>query len=384
MAQVKKAIRPSKSDEVIEVTGVSENGIESVEILENPAEDSAIETDTPEIVNEETTNVEEFKNGGIVKASDGSELTDEYRNKALRRAQILTDTHFADTLGNIFGQYYDANSWLHRLDPRTKLLSLLFLVITLFIINNVYVLLGFTALLLILILTTKTPFNKFLKSINMMTYILIFTFIMQILTIHKGEVLADYNFTLTFLNLGIIILVLALWFILSKYVKSFKLPIFIMLVFGAFVVQYYLTISPIIINYNIKIYEEGLIEASLITLRIICFLFLSSLLTLTTKPTEINCGLDSLLKPLRNLGINTGAFSMMISVTLRFIPTLILEADKVLKSQASRGADFKEVNFIDNLMVDILPYSLTKISGSKVADSELDKYRATFLTNILK
>ena len=247
----------------------------------------------------------------------------------------------------IFGQYYDANSWLHRLDPRTKLLSLLFLVITLFIINNVYVLLGFTILLLILILTTKTPFNKFLKSINMMTYILIFTFIMQILTIHKGEVLADYNFTLTFLNLGIIILVLALWFILSKYVKSFKLPIFIMLVFGAFVVQYYLTISPIIANYNIKIYEEGLIEASLITLRIICFLFLSSLLTLTTKPTEINCGLDSLLKPLRNLGINTGAFSMMISVTLRFIPTLILEADKVLKSQASRGADFKEVNFIN-------------------------------------
>ena len=60
----------------------------------------------------------------------------------------------------IFGQYYDANSWLHRLDPRTKLLSLLFLVITLFIINNVYVLLGFTILLLILILTTKKPLQS--------------------------------------------------------------------------------------------------------------------------------------------------------------------------------------------------------------------------------
>ena len=114
MAQVKKAIRPSKSDEVIEVTGVSENGIESVEILENPIEDSAIEIDTPEIVNEETTNVEEFKNGGIVKASAGSELTDEYRNKALRRAQILTDTHFADTLGNIYGQYYDTKEFVNK------------------------------------------------------------------------------------------------------------------------------------------------------------------------------------------------------------------------------------------------------------------------------
>ena len=72
----------------------------------------------------------------------------------------------------------------------------------------------------------------------------------------------------------------------------------------------------------------------------------SSLLTLTTKPTQINCALDRLLKPLRILGLNTGAFAMIISVTLRFIPTLIQEAGKILKAQASRGADFDDVNLI--------------------------------------
>ena len=246
----------------------------------------------------------------------------------------------------IFGQYYDANSWLHRLDPRTKLVSLLLMVITLFVLENIYILLGFTVLLLVLILTTKTPFNKFLKSINMMTYILIFTFMMQILSNHNGKLIADYSFTLNILNLSIIVGVLVLWFIFGKYVKGFKLPIFIGLIVGAFVLQYYLITSPVIVNYNIKIYEEGFTEALLITVRIICFLFLSSLLTLTTKPTEINCALDNLLKPLRLIGVPTGAFCMMISVTLRYIPTLILEADKVLKSQASRGADFKEVNLI--------------------------------------
>lgn len=244
----------------------------------------------------------------------------------------------------IFGQYYDSNSWLHHLDPRTKIVSLLFLISSLFIIDNPFVLLSFTLFLLALIFTTKTPIKKFFQSINMMTYIIIFTFVMQTLTIHDGDLLGDYNLSLTIINLIIILVVLILWFGLSKYVKSFKLPIFISLIILIFFVQYYIKFSPTILSYNIKIYSGGLAEASLIALRIICFLFLSSLLTLSTKPTEINYALDSLLKPLSKLKINTGTFTMMISVTLRFVPTLILEADKVLKSQASRGADFKEIN----------------------------------------
>jgi energy-coupling factor transport system permease protein len=249
----------------------------------------------------------------------------------------------------IFGQYYDSNSWLHRIDPRTKLVSLFLSILFLFIINNIYVLLGYTALLLVLIMTTKTPINKFFKSINMMTYIMIFTFVFQVLSDTRGDMLCNWDFNLTVLNLAIIVVVLALWIIFGKYVKAFKLPVFIALVIGLFTVQYFVNITPNIVSYNIKIYEKGLIEASFIVLRIINFLFLSSLLTLTTKPTEINNGLDKLLKPLNKIGIPTASFSMMISVTLRYIPTLIHEADIVLKSQASRGADFKEVNFFSKV-----------------------------------
>lgn len=249
----------------------------------------------------------------------------------------------------VFGQYYDSNSWLHRLDPRTKLISLLALVISLFIINNIYVMLGFTLFLFIVICTTKTPINKFFKSIKMTSYILIFTFIIQLIAKKEGQLLASYDFDLNILNLGIIVTVLVLWIFLSKYIKKFKITLFILLIMSLFILQYYVHISPNITWYNVKIYEEGLIEALFIVIRIIDFLFISSLLTLTTKPTEINNGLDSLLKPLKKIGLNTSVFTMIIAITLRFIPTLILETEKILKAQASRGADFKEVNLISKI-----------------------------------
>ena len=249
----------------------------------------------------------------------------------------------------IFGQYYDSDSWLHRLDPRTKILSLISFVVFLFVIDNIFILLGFTLFLLLLILTTKTPINRFFKSIRMMSYILIFTFIFQNVFAEPGQLLHSFNFNLTVLNLLIIIVALTLWFFLSKYIKYFKPTLFVALLISLFVLQYYVDITPLIANYNISIYKESLFESLFIVIRIIDFLFISSLLTLTTKPTEINCALDNLLRPLKRHGINTGVFSMTISVTLRFIPTLLLEADKVLKSQASRGADFKEISLIQKV-----------------------------------
>ena len=181
----------------------------------------------------------------------------------------------------IFGQFYETDSLIHKLDPRVKLIGLLILSISLFVIDNIFVLLGLTAFLLVLILLTNTPINKFFKSIRMMSYLMIFTFIVQILVKQDGVLLADYTFNLNVLNSGIILLVAILWFSFSKYIKVFKITLFIALILGAFVLQYYLTISPNIAIYNIKIYEGGLTEASLIVIRIIDFLFISSLLTLT-------------------------------------------------------------------------------------------------------
>ena len=104
-----------------------------------------------------------------------------------------------------------------------------------------------------------------------------------------------------------------------------------------------------IVSYEIKIYEGAVFDASFISLRIIILLLSSSLLTLTTKPTELNIGLESLLKPLKLLKVNVAVFSMMVSIALRYIPTLINEANKILKAQASRGVDFKESKLKDKI-----------------------------------
>lgn len=250
----------------------------------------------------------------------------------------------------VFGQYYQSNSWIHRLDPRTKLLSVILLMVALFVVKNLYILLGFMLFVFLIIATTKIPFMKFLKSIKMMTLVLIITFFLQVIFRKDGELLVTFNFHLTYLNLGIIVVSLVLWLLFSKHIRYFKSLIFILFIGGLFVLQYYLNKGPLLVDYKIDIYSSGLTMASYIVLRIITLLLLSSLLTFSTKPTELNLALDYLLKPLKKLKINTSTFTMMVSIALRFIPTLILETDKVLKAQASRGADFKEGKLTKRVM----------------------------------
>ena len=247
----------------------------------------------------------------------------------------------------IFGQYYQTDSWLHKLDPRVKLVSLLGLIVSLFIINNIYVLLGFFTMLFVVVFTTKVPMNKFLKSIKTMTFILVLTFIFQIIFHPKGELIKSLDFYLSYLNLGIIIVSVTLWIFFSKYIKNFRSVCMILLVIGLFVLQHYFNFGPLITTYKIDFYDGSIIEASFVTIRIIALLFISSLLTLTTTPTEINNGLEKLLAPLKKIGINASSFTMVIAIALRFIPNLILEAQKVLKAQSSRGADFKDGNLIN-------------------------------------
>ena len=246
----------------------------------------------------------------------------------------------------IFGQYYDADSFLHRLDPRVKVIGVLMLFISLFFINNLGVLLGLTALLLILILCSKIPFAKYTKSISTMSSIMLFTFVMQIITYQNGDSISKLDFNLTVFNILVIIVSLVLWFLFSKRIKYFKTTCFVILLGLLFWLQTWKDFSPLITLYSINITKKGLTEASFFVIRFMDFLFLSSVLTLTTKPTQINCALDKLLKPFKKLGLNTGAFAMIIAVALKFIPTLLLEAQKILKAQASRGADFMEANLL--------------------------------------
>jgi energy-coupling factor transport system permease protein len=92
----------------------------------------------------------------------------------------------------------------------------------------------------------------------------------------------------------------------------------------------------------VNVYSEGVIFAGFLIMRILILISLSSLLTLTTKPTDLNNGLEEVMKPLKKIKVPTEEISMMISIALRFIPTLLDEANKIMKAQASRGVDFQE------------------------------------------
>ncbi len=242
----------------------------------------------------------------------------------------------------VFGQYYPINSWVHRLDPRAKLLSVLILMISVFLIDSIYILLGFLGILFIIVISTRIPIGKFINSFKMMSFVLVLTFIIQILFRKDGDLLITFNFQLTYFSLMIIVVTLLLWLLVSKYIKYFKLLIFLIVLGGLMALQYYTNIWGHIVSYHIDIYSRGLVMGSYVVLRLLGVLVISSLLTFSTKPTELNNGLDRLLSPLKKIGIKISILSMMISIALRFIPTLSLEADKILKAQASRGADFKE------------------------------------------
>ena len=246
----------------------------------------------------------------------------------------------------VFGQYYNSNSWIHRLDPRCKLVSLIILMVSLFMVNNLYALIGMFLFTLILVITSKVPIGKFLSSLKMIMMLLLFTTLFQVVFNQTGDLLHIFTFELDLVILIGIIALVAIYILLGKVLKKFRFIQLIICLLIAFYIQTDkvagLIDAPLIVNYEIKIYSEGLFGSARVIVRIITLLVLSSLLTLSTKPTELNNGLEKLLSPLTLLKVNVSVFTMMISIALRFIPTLINEADKILKAQASRGVDFNE------------------------------------------
>ena len=100
---------------------------------------------------------------------------------------------------------------------------------------------------------------------------------------------------------------------------------------------------------GVKNYDSGLITGSFLVLRVFVIIIASTTLTLTTKPTDLTNAIEWYLKPLEALKIKTSIFAMMISIALRFIPTLFNETNKILKAQASRGVDFKEGSLFEQI-----------------------------------
>jgi len=241
----------------------------------------------------------------------------------------------------VFGQYYNTTSFIHRLDPRTKIIGIIVLIIALFLLTDIIPLLIASGVVVTLVLSTKIPLGNFLRSLKMITVLLFMTVVFQVL-FNQGNEFIPLNFSLNILNFVLIIILWVLFFLSKKIIRKHRFLLFLLILVGSFYLQTLTIRSSTLINYTLKIYKKGITTSVVVILRIVSLIFISSILSLTTKPTDLNNGLEKLAKPLKFIGVKVSILTMMISIALRFIPTLISEANKILKAQASRGVDFKE------------------------------------------
>ena len=274
------------------------------------------------------------------------------------------------------GQFVNTNSIIHKIDARIKIIGTILLMITIFIIptNNFYLLGLLLLFALILVFLTKVQLSKFMRSLKSILFLLVFAFVFQVFFRNEGTILYTHYFKFTWTNIAIALLISVLYILFRKRLP-FKFICFLLI---TTLVIYILGIpmyGNLLNSKEIKlnIYAEGLISGSFIILRVLTLIVFSTILTLTTKPTELNNAIESLLSPLELLHIKTSVFAMMVSIALRFIPTLFLEADKILKAQASRGVDFNEGNLkskisqIISLLVPMFVVSFKKADELAIA-----------------
>lgn len=185
------------------------------------------------------------------------------------------------------GQYFPANSILHRLDARFKLVSLLLLLIGIFIFDTQVDYIIWCVLVFGLMCISKIPIKMFFSSIKPIIWIILFTFVLHLFT-GSGEPLIS---------------------------------------FGSFGITW-----------------DGIAQGSFVCLRLLLLMFTASLLTFTTQPLVLSDALEDLMSPLKKIGVPAHELAMMMTIALRFIPTLLEETDKIMKAQKSRGADFTTGN----------------------------------------
>jgi energy-coupling factor transport system permease protein len=252
------------------------------------------------------------------------------------------------------GQYIPGDSWLHKLDPRIKLFSLVLMLVATFIIPvsaNIIPLISMVSILVIIIaltISTKIPMRKVLNGLKPIVFLLTFTFVIQLFYVKSGNLVFDpIEMYISLSSIVGIILFILFYNFTKKYIK-FRILYFFFAVFMIFFIQALLPYIPLT-SYTFEVYDQGLLRAGFIFLRITNVIILTSLLTFTTMTTDLNYGIESLLKPLKIIKVPVDMIAMMLSLTLRYIPTLLIETEKIMKAQASRGVDFKESTFKEKI-----------------------------------
>lgn len=240
------------------------------------------------------------------------------------------------------GQYVPGNSWLYKLDARTKvILAILFIVMTFLITSFYTMLIAFGAFILIF-LSTRVSVLKLLKGLKPILFLLLFTFILQLAYNNDGKLLYSFSMQIGLFQILIMLGILIFYFFTKKYIK-FK-SIYTLLMLTAMFLVLWLSKFNLVkfTDFNFNIYDDGLTNASFVFIRIIMMIGITTLLTISTMSTDINNGLEWLLAPLKLIKIPVSVFAMTISLTLRFIPTLYEESKRIMDAQASRGVDFSE------------------------------------------
>ena len=188
------------------------------------------------------------------------------------------------------GQYYPGDSTVHKMDPRMKSVLLILFIVAVFLARTLWAFIPVAAFVALAAAMSRVPGRVLLKGLRPLRFILILTFLMNVFFLQGETVLFTWRF--------------------------------------------------------IRITREALTTAVLYALRLVLLVLGSSLLTLTTPPVTLTDGLERILSPLRVIRFPAHEMAMMMTIALRFIPTLLEEADKIMKAQTARGADFESGNLI--------------------------------------
>ena len=243
-----------------------------------------------------------------------------------------------------FGQYVPGDSWIYRMDPRVKIILTILMIVIVFLIPSLAGMALFFGVFLVIFFTTKIPFGKVLKGLKPILFLLVFTFVLQLIYSTGDASTLLYNFKLQIGLVQILIMVglVMLYLFTKKYVPLSFVYLLVILALG-FSSMWLLRVDFLSIKiFDFKVYKEGINNALFILIRIVIMIGTTSLLTLSTMTTDINNGIEAVLSPLKVIKVPVGVFSMLISLTLRFIPTLLGESQKIMNAQASRGVDFSE------------------------------------------
>lgn len=213
----------------------------------------------------------------------------------------------------ILGRYIPGNSLIHRLDPRSKLLAMVLYIIIIFWANNLVTNLLMLAFTLVVILLSQVKLSFFINGVKPMIGIILFTTIFQMLFTQGGEI------------------ILQIWII--------------------------------------RITSFGLSQAALIFMRFLLIILFSTLLTLTTTPLSLANAVESLLKPFEVFKVPAHEIGLMLSLSLRFVPTLMDDTTRIMNAQRARGVDFGEGNLVQKVK-SIIPILIPLFASSfKRADA---------------